>query len=152
MYNRTEHIYLYAKHWYKRSDDPIMDVQTIIENCEGHEFSRKDVVKIVFHIALRHLLDNDSGGSTDFKVEDFIYDLNPDNIWKFGVKEYEYWTSVLLKSLSVLSLTDIEDIKRLSNIDLFNGHPNSKVFELSDTGKDQKKKLMEYASNLSSNL
>ena len=139
MYNRTEHIYLYAKHWYNKTDDPIEDVQTIIKNCEGQEFSRKDVIKIVFHIALKHLTDNNSGGYTDFKFESFISNVDPDGSWKVGYYhdkhdekhgEYNYWKAVFYASLSVLSLTDREDVKRLSKVDFGDGHPLPEVFKL----------------------
>lgn len=161
MYNRTEHIYLYAKHWYKMTNDPIADVQTIIKNCEGQEFSRKDVIKITFHIALRHLTDEKSDGSTDFKFESFISNVDPAGSWKVGYyhnnpdgdrklfisdvdpdgswkvneyddRKYDYWESVFYASLSVLSLTDKKDVKRLSNIDFGDGHPLPEVFELLD--------------------
>jgi len=142
MYNRTEHIYLYAKHWYKSTNDPVADIQTIIKNCEGQEFSRIDVIKITFHIALRHLTDNNSDGYTDFKFESFISNVDPDGTWKVGYyhnkyhsgeykdRVYDYWEAVLYASLSVMSLTDTEDVKRLSKVDL--GDPKSEVFELTE--------------------
>jgi len=145
MFNRTKHIYLYAKYHYKRTNDPVADVQTIIKNCGGQEFSRLDVIKIVFHIALKHLTDDTSDGSSDSKFESFILNVDPDGTWKVGYyhnkyhsgefkdRVYDYWEAVFYASLSVIYMTNIADAERLSDFNFGDGNATEKVFELSES-------------------
>lgn len=124
MYDREEHIYLYAKHWYESTEDKVKDLQTIIKNC-GMELSRMDVIGIVYNMALNHIMNK------EHMITNFISDIAPENSWKVGYEykiigdfKYDYWTAVLYKSLSILRLQSITDI------DVKLRDPKPEVFEL----------------------
>ena len=127
MYDREEHIYLYAKYWYKATDDKVKDLQTIIKNCEGME-----VINMVYSMALEHIKNNEN------LIMKFIDDISPEYSWRVGYEykyigdsKYDYWIAVLYKSLSVLRL------QSKFNIDIKLGSPKFEIFELSEEEKKE---------------
>ena len=132
MYDREEHIYLYAKYRYKATDDKVKDLQTIIKNCEGMELDRMEVIKMVYSMALEHIKNNEN------LITKFIDDISPEYSWRVGYEykyigdfKYDYWIAVLYKSLSVLRL------QSKSNIDIELGSPKSEIFELFEEEKKE---------------
>jgi hypothetical protein len=137
MCDREEHIYLYAKYWYKSTEDKVKDLQTIIKNCEGMELSRMEVIGIVYNMALNHIINK------EHMITNFISDIAPENSWKVGYDcesiedfKYDFWTAVLYKSLSILRLQSISDI------DVKLGDPKSEIFESTT------KKLRRYQNSI----
>jgi hypothetical protein len=126
MYDREEHIYLYAKYWYKATDDRVKDLQTIIKNCEGLELNKMETIKIVYNMALDHIVNKEN------KITEFIDDISPENSWKVGYKHkdnhYDFWIAILYKSLSVLRL------QSKSDIDIELGSPKPEIFDILDEG------------------
>lgn len=109
--NSYSHIYLYAKHWYKRTD-PIKDLKILISNRCGIDVNYINVRECVGQLVdLVWLAINKSGNPQYFFCE-FISDITFDqDFWKFGsTEETKMDVVVINKCLSVLSLTRISDI------------------------------------------
>jgi hypothetical protein len=156
--NCNRHIYLYTKHWYKRTDI-IEDLKLICaERCGNYnpkyinvnntrevnecKVSSSDTLTVILNIVEKYIK---ADTSNRFFI-DFINDIAPWNTWKVGylnkqckiwwrdyeekekASEYDYTRSVLHKCCSVLSMLDISKIKEIDNCEL--GEPDYKLFPM----------------------
>ena len=80
-------VVLYAKGWYKKSDDIWADLKKILELDDYSPFSKNDVYSI---IAAR-FSEFDHRSSELFEV---LKGIHPNSCWKYGyyVKENSFWS------------------------------------------------------------
>lgn len=109
--NSYRHFYLYAKHWYKRTDI-VEDLKILIQNRSGI-----DAIHLNTNDILENLIDlvwlsiSRSGNPSHFFSE-FVFDTAmPQEWWKFYGKEKDSQELITIKKcLSVMSLTNVSDI------------------------------------------
>jgi hypothetical protein len=123
MKNCDSHVYLYAKHWYKRDPDIFVDLKKIYSLRNGVDaeyLNNRDVLSCLLNLTVKHIENNSR------LILDFISDIDPKNTWKVGyrpvesfsrdenpltkVLKYDFEYAVAYKCLSVLSLTKISNI------------------------------------------
>jgi hypothetical protein len=95
-------IYLYAKHWYKRTNI-IEDMKIILGNRSGISpkfISLGDIFYVLGHITYPHI---------DERIFlEFINDIHPQNAWKVGGdKNTSIEENIIREMLSILSLTTV---------------------------------------------
>jgi hypothetical protein len=76
--NPYSHFYLYAKYWYKKTDDTIDDLKTILSNYSGTDkkyLSLSDLNNVMLEIAEYEVLVEKS---KSFK--DFVFDCSKDGL------------------------------------------------------------------------
>ena len=117
MKNLYSHFYLYAKHWYKRTDI-IDDLKIICGKYCGIDvefISASNIISILLNVVYLHI-----NRLQDFA--NFVEDISPAECWKFGgpidQKLYDYDRAVINKCLSILALTIVrENGKTLIELD-----------------------------------
>jgi hypothetical protein len=76
--NPYSHFYLYAKNWYRKSDDVIFDLKNILSNYTGVDFkylSERDVRVILLEISKKEIIEYKT-----FPFEHFIYNCETDGL------------------------------------------------------------------------
>lgn len=139
--NGYQHVFLYAKHWYKRSDDVFADLKKILEHRNGVEakhISNGVVVSSLAGIA-RDII-SESPNTNEFT--EFVNDVHPANCWKIGYtlksrfpnspdaldEEYDYYKAVVYKILSMISMITVLDDD--GNVILDIGEPDENILPL----------------------
>ena len=105
--NSYSHVYLYAKHWYKRTD-PIVDMKILIGKRSEIDPIYISVSDIVGQLTdLVWLSITRSGNPSQF-FEEFVNDITfNQERWKYGAYENDKQEVVVInKCLSVLSITE----------------------------------------------
>jgi len=156
--NCNRHIYLYAKHWYRRTD--ILEDLKIIcaERCGSYnvkyhdvtnteevnkcKVSTSDVLNVVINIIEKYIQED----KNNYLFSSFVNDIAPWNTWKVGymnkqcdvlfiskeekekAPEYDYVRAVLHKCCSILSTTEVSKIIEIDNCEL--GEPNYELFPM----------------------
>ena len=129
--NSYRHFYLYAKHWYKRTD-VVEDLKLLIQN--------RSLVDPI-HLSVRDVIDNLEGlawnyitksGNPPHFFREFVFDMFPDNRWKHGGDKEDSQEITLIKK--ILSMMSIESVK---NIDGNLGEPDPKILPLSEGALDR---------------
>ncbi len=121
MKNTDSHIYLYAKGHYQRND-VIKDMKKIITercNIDAEYITIDDILSVVLPIAYKHIKNN------EYKFIDFISNLKPQNLWKYGPAKEENFDIIIIRNcLSVLSITQVKekDGKILIELDEADSH------------------------------
>ena len=111
--NTYQHVYLYAKNWYKRTNtlEDLKRILSIRSNIGADEISNEDVVRQLLHITYPHIVK--SGNPPHFFEELFI-DMLPENEWKIGFKEDDDMYTKICKSclnfLNFVKVSEIEDL------------------------------------------
>ena len=133
MKNSDSHVYLYAKHWYKRDPDIFVDLKKIYSLRNGIDveyINNRHVLGCLLNLTVEHLCNN-KGMGPQRAVIDFISNIDPKNTWKVGYRPVDFYTpygqdenpltkvmkydfeyAVAYKCLSVLSLTEVSDIPK----------------------------------------
>jgi hypothetical protein len=153
--NSDQHIYLYCKDWYKKTDI-IEDFRIICaercgrysnkyhdvnnsEEVESCKVSVNDVLIVLTGIVWTYIKEK------DYLFTELINDINPTNTWRVGylTKEcktmfirddieskdpYNYVRAVLYKYKSILKNLTVDDIKKISNQVI--GEPNYELFPM----------------------
>lgn len=105
---KLSHTVLYAKGWYKKTDDIFEDLKRILQYDNYEPFTKSDVISIL----VRNYED-----SFNFKLLNFLSDIHFENCWKFSywvknsyqsnlilketdLPEYDYYTAIVYKILS----------------------------------------------------
>lgn len=128
MKNSDSHYYLYAKKWYKRSEDIVADLRVIHGRWCGMDPSHVDTSDIVHKLLSLVWAHIAFAGSPEFsgKFIDFVTGIAPENTWEFGYMHnrcnwisgaereklgvYSYTVAVIYKCLSVLRLASVSSI------------------------------------------
>lgn len=135
--NSYRHFYLYAKHWYKRTD-VVEDLKLLIQ-----ERSLIDPV----HLSVRDVIDNLEGlawnyitksGNPPHFFREFVFDMFPDNRWKHGGDKEDSQEVTLIKK--ILSMMSIEQVK---NIDGALGEPDPNILPLLEGALDRIREMKE---------
>jgi hypothetical protein len=155
--NCNTHIYLYAKGHYKRND-VIEDLRILVaERCgqynecskEGR-VSKNDVCIVLTHIIRPYVIKN-----SHYLFDELLNDISPENSWKVGYRnrqssypnligdmrivdlpEYDYWTALIYKSLSILRMLKLKEILEIEGAPL--GEPDYELFPMLKLNKKEK--------------
>jgi hypothetical protein len=111
MKNAYSHLYLYAKHHYKRTN-VVEDLKVIcgkICGCDPEHMYVDDVMYWCLKTACKHLQEDKKDLLDIFR--EFLSDISPDNCWKTGCsyKPYSFELAVIHKCLSVLSMVSVRE-------------------------------------------
>lgn len=126
--NYNTHIYLYAKGHYNDTN-VIEDLKIIMaERCGQYSLryqegrcDLRDVISVLVNLTYSYIRRH------DYLFQEFVSDVSPDNSWKVGYRtkqmktmfiekdhdtfpEYDYWTAVIYKCLSILRHTTVTEI------------------------------------------
>ena len=116
MNKHDEHIYLYAKNWYKITN-VVDDMKVLLSHRSGVEkqhITRQDISSVLLGIAYKQL---EKDGLTEAKFIDFIDGVNPSANWlRGGNRHDDFNICVINKCLSVLRFAEV-DAKTMSNPD-----------------------------------
>jgi hypothetical protein len=120
--DNRRHLYLYAKHWYKRGD-VISDLKKIVGSICETDAKVVDLQDILYWLekeAYYHL-GNEETGLRNFMA--FLTNIHPLNCWIIGYRHkdepfvinhpdnpYDLNIAIIHKCLSILSLTKVVDI------------------------------------------
>lgn len=117
-----QHVALYAKNWYKISDDIIEDLANCIEADGYNTFNKNDVISIL----LSKIIPISNLDKVAY-VKDILFNVRERNINKYGywtvgnssdsyiksTKIYDEDLAIVYYLLSALRLTNIEDLGEL---------------------------------------
>ena len=103
-YNSYSHYYLYAKGWYKKSDDIIDDLKKIYSKIYGIEEKYVEVghiISLLAKLAYKHI-------KKEYQFFDFIDYLNPNSFAnKLYKTEYEFNKNLINACLKIIAFTQI---------------------------------------------
>ena len=104
---KLSHTVLYAKGWYKKSDDVFEDLKEILRLDDYTPFSKKDVFTIL-------ITEFENSIMFDGRLGKFLTEIHPDNAWMYLKRneEYDYITVIVKRILSKLSMSPKEMYER----------------------------------------
>ena len=111
--NTYQHVYLYAKNWYKRTNtlEDLKRILSIRSNIGADEISNEDVVRQLLHITYPHIVK--SGNPPHFFEELFI-DMLPENEWKrYMCQNDDIYTKICKSCLNFLNFVKVSEIEDL---------------------------------------
>jgi len=109
--NSYRHFYLYAKHWYKRTD-VIEDLKVLIKERSGIpiEYIRKrDIIDNLIDLAWLSIT---RSGNPAISFREFVVNIAfPNDWWKFNCnKDVPIEVITINKCLSIMSITEVSKI------------------------------------------
>ena len=109
MNKSDEHIYLYAKGWYKKSDNVMDDLKTLISyrsGIDGLHITKGDVFTVLLGITYKQMMED---GMTQTQFMNFVEGLNPSANWLNGGNRHDDFNTVLINQcLSVLRFVKMD--------------------------------------------
>lgn len=128
MNKSDEHIYLYAKGWYKKGD-AMDDLKTLISHRSGLEkehITKGDVITVLLGITYKQLMED---GMTQTQFMNFVEGLNPSASWLNGGNRHDDFNTILInRCLSVLRFAKMNAKKT--------DPPNPNILPLSKNGEE----------------
>jgi len=123
--NDKRHFHLYARGWYKKSDNVLEDLKKIYDHYMGHDLGKDhDVMGYLLHLVAPYV-------DSERLFVEFINDMHPSNAWIIGCEreglfeptKEPYDLRVVRKCLSFLKFVPLE------KIDIELGEPDSSILE-----------------------
>lgn len=116
---KLQHVVLYAKNWYHKSDNLIEDLKKCLtgDNYSGEFFTKNDVLRVIVNQFEKLPYNQDRG------LIAILNETKPQNCWKYGyytkqhpvnfnpndLPEYDFDTACLYYILSVLRFMDSKE-------------------------------------------
>ena len=126
--NNSSHFYLYAKHWYKRSEDIMQDLKVLVANYCGL-YPEHIGYSDISHRLLSLIQNEFPHYSSGYVFYQLMEDILPENTWKFGyyhnsmgignllgmdtkyTNEYDVHYAIVGKCLSILTQAETQHIE-----------------------------------------
>jgi hypothetical protein len=119
------HLYLYAKYWYKRTDNIVADLKPYIARIIGldtEQIKEDSIIYWLFKLVSQHY-------DWNLEMTELLSDLDPNNVWRVGYpneKKYDYQTAIIYKLVSMLNMVQVIDGDTLL-VDI--GEPDYTLYE-----------------------
>jgi hypothetical protein len=113
-------VVLYAKGWYKKTDDIWEDLKNILKLDDYSPFTKYDVYSII----LNRFQESKIYRITDLR--EVLNGIHPDNCWKFGYRYSEYKLEDATIYYILSNLRDLDNKNWTPKTPKYSKHPKSK--------------------------